>query len=75
MKNGWYKIEYAKNDYWMDTDYWPPNDEIVYVEDDVIVETRNEWGKKYNGSNIKVCITDELKKCMSIMEFDGVGGV
>ena len=73
MKNGWYKIEYGKNDYWANSDYWPPNDEIVCVENDIITESRDEWGKKWNGPQVKVVVTSELKKCMIRMEFDGIG--
>jgi len=71
MKNGWYKIEYGKSDYFMNSDYWPPSDEIAYVENDVITETMNEYGKFRRPT--KVAITEELKKCMIIMELEGMG--
>ena len=63
IRNGWYKIEYGKNDYFMKSDYWPPNDEIVRVENDRIVETMNMQGDYKRET--RVVITDELIKCMT----------
>ena len=68
MKNGWYKLEYKDNEW---TDYWPPNDYIVYVENDTIVEKEDEWGDHKQKVNIPV--TKEMKSHMAIMEFAGVG--
>lgn len=59
MKDGWYKIEHEGLD------------NVVYVENDTIVVKEDEWGDHKKTVNIPV--TDEMKKNMVIMEFDGVG--
>jgi hypothetical protein len=64
MKNGWYKVEYM-DDKW--TDFWPPNDEFVFVEDGIITEGKNEFGVKTMGR--KVVITPEMEKNMVALTF------
>lgn len=53
MKNGWYKACYK--DVPTD-DYWTPNNEIVYIENDIEIKRLNECYHKID--NIKSSISD-----------------
>lgn len=52
MKNGWYKACYKD----VPTDYWTPNDEVVYIENDIEIKMLNECYHKID--NIKASISD-----------------
>jgi len=58
MENGWYKIIKRKSDF---------DNDVAYVENDKIIETKNEWGE--NKKIVNIDVTDDMRKNMAIMGF------
>lgn len=63
MKNGWYKIVYDPH---MNTDFWPPNDEISFVEaredEFLIKKTWNEHKKVVEENKVIVSLSGSYLK-------------
>jgi len=81
MKNGWYKII----DMAINTDYWPDNDRIVYIENGIAIKYYNECWKRLDSWNViydpvlikAIPLTqeeiDKLGLEEKMKDFDGVG--
>jgi len=68
MKNGWYKIKHEDKEW---TDFWPPNEELVFIENNIIIESKDEFTGKIREKNIEV--TEDMKNNLFSLDFDGVG--
>ena len=68
MKNGWYKT-HDKDDKW--TDFWPENNQMVFVENNMIIGRYNEMTKKID--NVRTVVSKEDELNMTVLEFDGIG--
>jgi len=68
MKNGWYKIGH-KDEAWKN--YWTSNEELVYIENNVIIESKDEFTGEITEKNAEV--TEKMKKNLFLLDFDGVG--